>query len=231
MLIASFDIGKKNFAFTVADIDLDKLKKIKNIPKKDRYNVDGTCTKEFASILHKIYKSGDVLLLSNNDLTGDTNKKLYLDPKIYHNLIELMKKYESLWDKVDIFLLELQMSFKGKINTMALKICQTVYTYLLMTYGRFKIYIEFKAFYKGQVLGMNKLEHKNKKGVVKYKSLPKIDQKKWSVKMAAEILRIQDNIYLPELIKKGKKDDKADVICQLYSFVYLYFIEKMKFDS
>ena len=40
--IASFDIGKKNFAFYIEEINLKELKEIKNISKIKRYNIDGT---------------------------------------------------------------------------------------------------------------------------------------------------------------------------------------------
>ena len=38
--IASFDIGKCNFAFCVEEINLSLLNSLNNIKKEDRYNVD-----------------------------------------------------------------------------------------------------------------------------------------------------------------------------------------------
>ena len=37
--IASFDIGKKNFAFYVEEVNIDVLGKMTSIPKNKRYNV------------------------------------------------------------------------------------------------------------------------------------------------------------------------------------------------
>ena len=47
MKIIAFDIGKKNFAFVMEEVDDEKLKTVANIPKKERYDKDGTCTDEF----------------------------------------------------------------------------------------------------------------------------------------------------------------------------------------
>ena len=70
-MIASFDIGKKNFAFVVEKVE-----------KVERQRL----LKDSKSIL----ECGKIVLFRNLDLTKDTNKKLYLDPKIFHNMyIEL----------------------------------------------------------------------------------------------------------------------------------------------
>jgi len=55
--IASFDIGSINFAFYIEEIDISKIKNIKNIQKLKRYNPNGTCTLEFLEIIKKIYKN------------------------------------------------------------------------------------------------------------------------------------------------------------------------------
>ena len=47
MRIASFDIGKKNFAFYIEEMDTNKFNTINNIDKNDRYVIDGTPTIEF----------------------------------------------------------------------------------------------------------------------------------------------------------------------------------------
>ena len=45
-IIASFDIGKKNFAFIVEKVDITKINKIENVPLKKRYNKDGEDEKD-----------------------------------------------------------------------------------------------------------------------------------------------------------------------------------------
>jgi len=49
--IASFDIGKKNFAFYIEEVDRGELLTIKNIPSSRRYNSNGTPTAEMQEIL------------------------------------------------------------------------------------------------------------------------------------------------------------------------------------
>ena len=54
-IIASFDIGKKNFAFIIEEVDLDKIKTLTNIPVSKRYNKDGTPTEAFSKLLDDLY--------------------------------------------------------------------------------------------------------------------------------------------------------------------------------
>ena len=59
--LASFDIGKKNFAFVIEEVSITKVNKLNKIPKKERYNKDGTPTKPFEKELNKLYKCGKVI--------------------------------------------------------------------------------------------------------------------------------------------------------------------------
>ena len=127
------------------------------------------------------------------------------------------------------------MSFGKRNNTMALKLGQNCESYFLYSYGRFKKVIEYPAYYKTQILGAQKTEKKLKSGKIKYMAIDKPARKKWCIQKGLSVLEDRkdfDNIE--ELQKKiGKKkqklDDKMDVLCQLQSFKYLYFVEKMKF--
>ena len=47
ILIASFDIGKKNFAFVIEEIYVDELKKLKPPKYKSRYTITGEPSTEF----------------------------------------------------------------------------------------------------------------------------------------------------------------------------------------
>ena len=55
------------------------MKEICNIPKKERYNKDGTATEHFKSILKQLYLTGTVLMVENIDLTYECDQKKYLD--------------------------------------------------------------------------------------------------------------------------------------------------------
>jgi hypothetical protein len=228
--IASFDIGKKNFAFYIEQINLTELKTIQNIPKIKRYEENGTCTPEFSKILKEIYLNGKKILIKNIDLTAGTNKNKYFDIELCYNLIDTLDEYKEYWDNVSYIIVEQQMSFGKKVNTMALKLGQHCESYFLFKYGRFKKVIEFPAYYKTQVLGSEKIKSKTKTGKIKYKNIDKTARKKWSIEEGSCILAEREDFEtLNEITSMKKKDDLNDVIIQLQAFKYLYFIEKVKF--
>ena len=233
MKIIAFDIGKKNFAFVMEEVDDEKLKNITNIPKKERYNKDGTCTEKFTQILQQVYSSANILMVENIDLTYDCNPKKYLDPKIYLNMITEMDKYKDKFDECDVFLIEKQMSFgKKKTNTMALKLGQHCYSYLLMKYLQEKIIIDYPAYYKTQILGAPKKFGKITKTYKNGKTVEINDnRKKWSVRIASEILHLRNDKKSLEIINDTKKrDDMCDCLLMTITFSYLHFIDKMKFS-
>ena len=51
--IVSFDIGKKNFAFSIEKVYKSRINKLTKFPKKERYNPDGTSTNKFEKELKK----------------------------------------------------------------------------------------------------------------------------------------------------------------------------------
>jgi hypothetical protein len=221
--LASFDIGKKNFSFYIEEFDKDQIIKINNIPKKERYNIDGTTTKKFQNILNKIYKNGKKILLSNNDITENCDPKAYLDTETFHNMTDLLDKYSEYWDKCGAFIIEKQMSFGKRTNTMAMKLGQHCWSYFAFKYSRFKPIIEFPAYYKTQILGSQKDKTKNNK----YKAISKPKRKIWCVNKAMKIIEDRkDQETLTQIQKSKKKDDLCDVICQLQAFKYLAYVDK-----
>ena len=78
--VASFDIGKLNFAFYIEEIELELFKNIKNVSKLKRYNINGTCTDVFNNIIDKVYKNGKRILLKNFNLTSNVDKQKYFEP-------------------------------------------------------------------------------------------------------------------------------------------------------
>lgn len=228
--LASFDIGKKNFAFYIEEINLKELKEVKNISKLKRYNLNGTCTIEFRKILDLVCMNGKKILLKNVDLTKGTNSKKYFDIELCHNLISVLDEYSKYFDKVSYVIVEQQMSFGKKVNTMALKLGQHCESYFLFKYGRFKEVIEFPSYYKTQVLGAQKLEKISKTGKISYKAIEKTARKKWAIDEASTILAEREDFHtLSELTSMKKSDDVSDVIIQLQAFKYLYFIDKQEF--
>jgi hypothetical protein len=226
--IASFDIGKKNFAFYVEEVNIDVLEKMTSIPKNKRYNVDGTPKDEFQTLISNVYLTGNKILYKNLDLTEGTKKEKYLDSLIYHNMIEALDTYKDVFDKCSIIVIEQQMSFKNAQNTMALKLAQHLHSYFIFRYPITKCgnvviddskeVVEFPAYYKTQVLGAPK---------VGGKSMSKPQRKKWATEKAMDILMERgDTETLEEIEGSKKKDDLADTLIQLQSFKFLRFVDK-----
>jgi len=224
-MIASFDIGKKNFSFYIEEFDIEKLKKIQNISKKDRYHPNGTCTEDFSKLLREVYSNGKKILLKNVDITGGTNTDKYFDIDLCHNLTEMLDTYGEYWEKVDYIVIEQQMSFGTKVNTMALKLGQHCESYFMIRYGRTKKVIEFPSYHKTQVMGSEKIEKVTKAGKKTYKNVDKPARKKWAIETAYAILTERDDFdTIDEITSSKKKDDLSDVIVQAQAFKYLHFL-------
>jgi hypothetical protein len=228
--IASFDIGKVNFSFYVEEINYSYLfNSSLNIDKNKRYNIDGTLTVEFQLFMDKLYKNGKKTLIRNIDLTEGTDKSKYFDSDICYNLFETLDGYSEYWDKISYVIVEKQMSFGKKINTMALKLGQSCQSYFMINYGKSIKVIEFPAFYKTITLGAPQTKTETKTGKIKYKTLGDRERKKWSVEEGYYILSLRnDFLTMSEIGEMKKKDDVNDVILQLQAFKYLYFVEKIK---
>src|SRR3990167_11505785 len=208
---ASFDIGKKNFAFYIEEFNKDELiklgKKIKNIPVKARYLPDGTPIEKMKEILELIYKNGKTILHKNLDLTANCNPKEKLDPETFHNMTKVLDEHILYFDECSAFVIEQQMSFKNKHNLMALKLGQHCYSYFEFKYGRGKQIIEFPAFHKTQILGAEKVKTVTKKGTEKWKGMDKPSRKKWAIVKATEILEQRGEEDILKNIKTVKKKD------------------------
>lgn len=222
--ICSIDIGSRNFAFYVEEMNKKVLEGIKNIPdQKNRYNANGTPTNQMQKILDHVCMEGKTILHKNSDLGT------YVEPEIFHNMTELLDKYSDYWDKCCCFVVEKQMNFgKRKSNPRATKIGHICQGYFLFRYGRFSNVIEYPAYHKTQILGCEKIKGKKyKNGNYRWKSIPKPARKKWSVTKALDILTRRGEEYVINNIEtKNKKDDLADTLTQLQSFKYLCFVDK-----
>lgn len=220
MLVASFDIGKKNFSFYVEEFEMNNLPVFDILPK-NRYNENGTPTDDFDEILKRFFKCGKQKLLENIDITENCDPKAKLDPETFHNMTETLEKYKEAWDKCDVFIIEKQMQFGARINPMAMKLGQHCYSYFAIKYGKTKKILEFPAYYKTQTLGAEKIPtKKTKTGKQSYKSIDKPARKKWCVSKALEILksRENENESVEKIEKSKKKDDLCDVVCQLQAW-------------
>ena len=229
--VASFDIGKKNFSFYIEEFKLDLIDELSNIPYKERYNDNGTVKDIFLPILDKVCVNGKKIILENHDITQNCDSKAYLDPLTFHNMNDLLDNYTEYWDKCDIFVIEKQMSFGKKHNTMALKLGQHCWSYFSFHYGQSKNIVEFPAYYKTQILGSEKDKKETKTGKVSYKAIDKPKRKKWCIAKSLEILeKRNDNNTIKIISKSKKKDDLCDVICQLQAFKVLRFLDNTNIE-
>ena len=214
ILIACFDIGKKNFAFNVDRVNISKLSNIENVPLKNRYMKNGTPTSDFYKTMTNVCKSIKTLKVENLDLTTGCDKKQYLDPRTYINMYNTLEKYKEIWDKCSVFIIEQQMSFGRKNNTMAIKLGQHCYSYFLFNYGVFKEIMEFPAYHKTKVLGAPR-------------KLSKPERKKWAIEKAMSLLSQRgDNEIIDKLNSRKKRDDMSDCILMSVSFSYLTYVDK-----
>ena len=223
--IASFDIGKKNFAFCIEEIDKKVLLKCK-LPK-NRYNENGTMTNEMKKAMEKVLMNGKTILFKNSDLTENCDKKKTLDTETYYNMYDLLNKYVSYFDYCECIVIERQMMFGKQTNPMAVKLAQHCYSFFVYYYGRFKPVFEYDAYNKTQVLGCEMTPVKTKKGKTKYKAIDKPARKKWSVKVCEELLKSRNDTTTLDLFYKlgRKKDDISDTILQLQAFKVHYYID------
>jgi len=231
--LASFDIGKRNFAFYIEEIKSQELYLLETIPVKKRYNDDGTPTPKMEEILKKVTNNGKSIIHKNTDLTYNCDKTKYLDTETFYNMYDLLDKYSNYWDQCEKFVIEQQMNFGKRKNPMAMKLGQHCYSYFIFSYGRFKgvnHVIEFPSYHKTQVLGAQKERGKKyKNGNYKWKSMDQRSRKKWSVVKAIEILTDRGEEDVINNIKtKAKKDDLADTLTQLQAYKFLHYVAKFK---
>jgi len=166
-----------------------------------------------------------MILLENLDLTIGCDKGQYLDPKVLRNMIDALDAREEYWSQCDAFIIEKQMSFGRRHNTMALKIGQHCWSYFAIKYPKTTIE-EFPAYHKTQVLGAAKIEKITKAGKKRYKAIDKPARKKWCINKALVVMGEREDIEaIAQIQMSRKKDDLCDVICQLQAYKYLHYIK------
>lgn len=204
IIITSFDIGFRNFAFCTQEIDVDEIVNISNTHKvKPSFNVDGTCTDEYKKYLEYIYRTGKIIECQNIDIK-------YYSTSISDNycliLTDVLNKYSDLWDKTNVFLIEQQMSYgRNKSNIQALKLAQHCQSYFYTIYGTFKLVIEYPSQNKTRMLGCSLVLRKTH-----------ASRKIFSVNLCKEILKLKNMDTLFDRFKK--KDDISDCLLMIETF-------------
>jgi hypothetical protein len=212
--LASFDIGKRNFAFCIEEVDVQLLDNLETIPVGERYHKDGTSTNKFKQMLKQVCLNGKIILIENIDLTDGTKKDKYLDPQLFINLTNILDKYKDYWQYCTSFIIEQQMGFGKKCNMMAIKLGQHTFSYFIFNFAGFKNTIEFPSYHKTKVMGAPK-------------KMSKYERKIWSVNRAIDILIDRnDKETMDQITSRKKRDDMGDIIVQLQAYKFMVYVDK-----
>jgi len=225
---AAFDPGKVNFAFIIEEVDHILLKKLTCPSKKDRFFVANRETEEkkrkkrenyeptdsYLSFLEEFYHCGRTVLLENNNVTDPSKKSekkgsKALDADVFLRITELLDSKKEYFDKCSTIIIEQQMSFGTRVNTMAIKIAQHTYSYFLFRYGNTKKIVEFPSYNKTQILGAPA-------------GLEKPKRKKWATEKADEIWTLRGDMETVSYVgSTKKKDDMSDCLLHVLSYMII----------
>jgi hypothetical protein len=204
MRIATFDMGTRNFAFCVEEVDELPAP---NRRVKAQFDIHGHAVPEYQNYLdHAIYARGRLVEMKCIDLESFCKQRG--DMNLYLGLSTVLNAYTPLWDRVDVFLVEQQMSYgRHKSNIQALRLAQHTLTYFLTIYGPFRTIKEFASTHKTRVLGCPREQRKTHK-----------QRKQFAIELASQILdRRQDPLY-DTFCQLPKRDDVSDCLLMIQAF-------------
>lgn len=200
--LASFDIGKVNFAHYIEDIDVNKileLEKIyKSIPKKLQRKTKGELDDQMKNIIEGIYLSGSRIHTGVYDIRDQENSQTF-DIQTRRNLIHHMDTYKNIFENCDIFVIE-QQYFKTwsggrkrgtnrspgtEANVDAIKIAECLMTWLLCEFP-LKEVCYFGSQNKTQILGAPW-------------NLSKIQRKRWASEECRRLYNLRNDKSLVDL--------------------------------
>lgn len=189
--------------------DESKKKKRRKVGKKR--GADMECTNAYTEFLDQFYHCGRTVLCANHNLDAAETKKMRgsrcLSADVFLKLTELLDSYKPYLDQCSTIVIEQQMSFGSRINTMAIKIAQHTYSYLLFRYGKTKQIVEFPSYNKTQILGAPP-------------GLEKPQRKKWAIAKADEIWTLRGDMDATSYVGgKKKKDDMSDCLLHVLSYL------------
>lgn len=198
MLIASFDIGTKNFACCIEEFDPCHARPCFI---KSKYNVDGTLQPEYQDYLEKTLLShGTIHLLQNVNISGQTYQQTCT------NMYNVLQQHLPVLSQCSVVLIEKQMTR----NNIACKLAQHCYSYFIYHAIHAQV-IEFPAMHKTKVLGAPK-------------KMTKYQRKKWAVEEATRLMTLRnDETYSSLLATSTKRDDMSDAFLQLQAYKCLSF--------
>lgn len=220
LVIASFDIGRVNFAQYVERCDITKLKELRSKDCdithsriRDKWNKSEA---EMEYIMNNVCLNGERLHIGvYNFKTGNAVDSTKLDKSILINFFEHMNNYKWLWDQCDVFLIEKQfINMRGPskgTNYGAIKLEAITYGWFVEHYPS-KFIVNIGSSNKTQIFGC--------KG-----KMNKTQRKKWATEKATDIFtRRKDNqsiqLYdLPNKIKRKRMNKEEKIQSYLSEFI------------
>jgi hypothetical protein len=197
--LASFDIGKNNFAQYVEVFNLGELmncsQKYFGLSGKERRKTKGKVTPEIKNLLDRVYLSGRRKEIGVFDFQENFGGNRKLDNATRKELIKHLSSYSHLWRTCDIVIVEQQYTnrfgAKSGINMDAINMGEGLKMWFLDHYPEIAV-LTFGSQYKTQILG------------APY-GLTKPQRKKWATEKTLEIFKMRNDqqaIMLYELREK-----------------------------
>jgi len=203
MRVAAFDMGTRNFAFCVEEIN----EPLPTPRVRARFDDKGRAVDEYHSYLEsQVYRRGRLIEMQCIDLKAfcETHKI----SNLYLGLTLVLNRYTALWDAVDVFLVEQQMAYgRNKANIQALRLAQHTLSYLWTIYGTFRTIQEFSSSHKTRVLGCAHEERRAHR-----------TRKKFAVELATRILRNREDPLYDRHQQLPKQDDVSDCVLMIQAY-------------
>jgi hypothetical protein len=216
--IASFDIGKVNFAHYIENVNVSKILELeiiyKSLPKKFQRKTKGELTPDMKNILEGLYLSGTRVHTGVYDIREADNIDSFT-VQTRKNLICHLDSFRNVFNNCDIFVIE-QQYFKTwsggrarkrsspgtEANVDAIKIAECLMTWILCEYPLREV-IYFGSQNKTQILGAPW-------------NLSKIERKRWASvecrrlyemrndKTMMDLFSLEDSVYRKKLSNENK---------------------------
>jgi hypothetical protein len=181
--VASFDIGKTNFAQYLEDFDLDDVLELRTIyndlPSAKQRRTKGALSQEILFVLDALYRKSQRVSIGVFDFTDATTKQSKLTNQVRLAFLEHMCAYKDLFATCDLFIIEQQfVNMYGRnrgINLDAVKLGEGLTLWILEHFPSKSVQF-FGSQYKTQVLGAPT-------------KLTKPQRKKWSVEHTEDLFQ------------------------------------------
>lgn len=202
MRVAAFDMGTRNFAFCVEEINDNQTQRV-----RARFDEKGRAVDDYQTYLeNQVYRRGRLIEMQCIDLKAfcETHKI----SNLYLGLTLVLNQYTALWDGVDVFLVEQQMAYgRNKANIQALRLAQHTLSYLWTIYGGFRTIREFSSSHKTRVLGCAHEERRAHR-----------TRKQFAVELAGRVLRTRGDPLYERLQHFPKRDDVSDCVLMIQAY-------------